>query len=296
MWRSDDERAASIGVMTTPDFDDLLAAADAWGADHVAVAVVGPLGVLADHGDLDRVFRWASVTKPVTALSTLQAVDDGLIDLDEPAGPPDSTVRHLLAHTSGLPFDGTALLGPPGRRRIYSNTGFDLLGDLVAERRRLPFDQVVDDWILAPLGMGATSLVQRPSQGLEGTLRDLATLAREFLRPTLLRPATAAAMVGPAFPGVPGLVPGVGRFDDCAWGLGVELHATKTPHWMGSGNSPAAFGHFGGTGTFLWVEPELDLAVAALTDREYGPWALEAWPRFSDTIIDRWSRRPPPAG
>ena len=283
-------------MVTVPDFHDLLGAADAWGADHVGVAVVGPAGVVADHGERDRVFRWASVTKPVTALAALQAVDDRLIDLDEAAGPPDSTIRHLLAHTSGLPFDGTALLGAPGRRRIYSNTGFDLLGEIVAERRRRAFDQVVRGGILGPLGMTATSLVERPSQGLEGTLRDLATLAREFLRPTLLRAATAAEMVAPAFPGVPGLVPGVGRFDDCAWGLGVELRATKTPHWMGSRNGPAAFGHFGGTGTFLWVDPRLDLAVVALTDRTYGPWALEAWPRFSDTIIDRWSSRPPPRG
>ena len=128
---------------------------------------------------------------------------------------------------------------------------------------------------------------------MEGSLRDLAVLAGEFLRSTLLRRTTAAAMVAPAFPGLPGLVPGVGRFDDCAWGLGVELHATKRPHWMGRGNSAGAFGHFGGTGTFLWVDPALDLAVAVLTDREYGPWALEAWPRFSDAIIDRWAGRPP---
>ena len=58
-----------------------------------------------------------------------------------------------------------------------------------------------------------------------------------------------------------------------------------------SGNSPATFGHFGGAGTFLWVDPVLDLAVVCLTDREYGPWALEAWPVFADAIIDRWTER-----
>ena len=79
-------------------------------------------------------FRWASVTKLVTALAVLLAVDDGLIDLDEPAGPPGSTVRHLLAHASGLPFEGETVLAQPGTRRIYSNPGFDMLGALLAER------------------------------------------------------------------------------------------------------------------------------------------------------------------
>ena len=50
--------------------------------------------------------RLASVSKPVTALATLVAAEEGVVDLDEPAGPPGSTVRHLLAHASGLPFEG----------------------------------------------------------------------------------------------------------------------------------------------------------------------------------------------
>jgi CubicO group peptidase (beta-lactamase class C family) len=138
--------------------------------------------------------------------------------------------------------------------------------------------------------MTGSTLVGRASEGMVGTLRDLAILAAEFLRPTLVTPATAADMRAPAFPGLPGVVPGVGRFDDCSWGLGVEIRADKTPHWTGRANSPLTFGHFGGAGTFLWVDPELGLAVACLTDRAYGPWALEAWPPFSDALIQRHSR------
>jgi CubicO group peptidase (beta-lactamase class C family) len=278
----------------TVRFDDLLATVDTWGAEHAAVAVIAPDGVLATHGDEERASRWASVTKPLTALAVLCLVTTHRLDLDEPAGPPGSTIRHLLAHASGLPFEGQQILAAPGTRRIYSNPGFDLLGEILAQRTGRPVDEALTDAVIEPLGLTDTWLQDRPSQGLVGTLGDLARVAGEFLRPTLLPEQLARAMVTAAFPGLPGVVPGVGRFDDCAWGLGVELHGAKSPHWMGNGNSPAAFGHFGGSGTFLWVDPALDLAVAFLTDREFGPWALEAWPPFADAIIDRWASRSGP--
>lgn len=271
--------------MTGHAFDSLLARVDAWGAEHAAAAVVGPGGVLAVHGPRGHGFRWASVTKPVTAWVALIAADRGLIDLDEPAGPPGSTIRHLLAHASGLPFEGDTILARPGTRRIYSNPGFDALGALVAERAGVPFEAALRDWVLDPLGMTGTVLLERPSQGLHGPLDDLVALASELLRPSLLRPATARAATAPAFPGLPGVVPGVGRFDDCAWGLGIELHDGKAPHWMGQRNSPETFGHFGGAGTMLWIDPVAELGLVALTDREFGPWALDAWPALADDVL-----------
>ena len=39
-------------------------------------------------------------------------------------------------------------------------------------------------------------------------------------------------------------------------------------------------------GTFLWVDPVADLALAVLTDRDFGPWALEVWPGFSDRVLE----------
>jgi CubicO group peptidase (beta-lactamase class C family) len=225
------------------------------------------------------------VTKLVTALSVLIAIERDLLDLDEPAGPPGSTVRHLLAHASGLGFEGDAILARPGSRRIYSNPGFDRLGAIVGERARMPFDGVLGAWILGPLGMTGASLVDRPSQGLHGNLDDLTALAHELLRPTLLPSRVMDAATAVAFPGLPGVVPGVGRFDACDWGLGFEIHATKDPHWMGRRNGPRAYGHFGGAGTFLWVDPDAGLALAALTDREFGPWALGAWPALSDAVL-----------
>ena len=221
----------------------------------------------------------------MTALTVLIAVERGLLALDEAAGPPGATIRHLLAHASGLPFEGGAILAQPGRRRIYSNPAFDVLGAQVAERAGRPFDAVLADWVLAPLGMDGTALVERPSQGLHGPLTDLAAFAREMLRPTLVDSATLAAATTVAFPGLPGVVPGVGRFDPCDWGLGFELHDGKTPHWMGERNSPSTFGHFGGSGTFLWIDADAQLGLAVLTDRAFGPWALDAWPRFSDEVL-----------
>jgi CubicO group peptidase (beta-lactamase class C family) len=258
---------------------------DRWGADHAAAAVIGPDGVIASHGELDRSFRWASVTKLATALAVIDAVEDGILGLDDPAGPPGVTVRHLLAHASGLPFEGEAVLAPPGTRRIYSNPGFDILGALLAERDGASFDEVLRRRILEPLGMADTNLVTRPSDGLHGPLRDLAALARELLRPTLVTPATLDLATTTAYPGLTGVLPGVGRFEPLDWGLGFELRDAKVPHWTGNRNSPSTFGHFGGSGAFLWVDPELDRALACLSDRDYGPWALEAWPPFSDDVI-----------
>jgi CubicO group peptidase (beta-lactamase class C family) len=270
----------------TNDIDDVLAAIDGWGAHHAAVAFVGPDGTLAHHGEIDRPFRWASVTKLATALVVLSMVDDDLIDLDDVAGPPGSTVRHLLAHASGLPFEGGTPIAGPGTRRIYSNAGFDRLGDLVAHRSDTTFEMVLGKRVLEPLGMSATTLQGRPSAGLHGPLRDLAVLAHQLLRPTLVRPATLATAETVAFPGLKGLLPGVGTFDPLDWGLGFEIRDGKGTHWTGTKNSPATVGHFGGAGTFLWVDPGIDRALVCLSDRAFGSWALDAWPRLSDAVIE----------
>lgn len=263
---------------------------DHWGTEHAAVAVIGPAGVVAAHGDEGHDYGWASVTKLVTAMAALIAVEHDLLTLDEPAGPPGATVRHLLAHASGLPFDGSVTLALPGARRIYSNMAYDILGGLVAERSGKTFEAVLAEWILGPLGMSGAHLVERPSDGLHGTLADLIALGGELLRPTLVSPELVAIATTVAFPGLVGVVPGVGRFDPCDWGLGFEIHDGKVPHWMGDANSPQAFGHFGGSGTFVWVDPRVDVSVVVLTDRAFGRWALDAWPAFSDELLSAFRR------
>src|SRR6187397_3553557 len=110
---------------------DALARIEKWPVEHAAAGVVRGAETWS-HGPADRKFGWASVTKVFTAMAVLVAAEEGVLDLDESAGPPGSTVRHLLAHASGLPFDGDVPLAAPGTRRIYSNPGFDVLGALVA--------------------------------------------------------------------------------------------------------------------------------------------------------------------
>ncbi len=99
-----------------------------WPAGRVAIGVVAASATLETYGDIHETLPWASVTKLLTALTVLMAVEEEIVTLDEPAGPPGATVRHLLAHASGLPPDGDRPIARPGERRIYSNAGFEQLG------------------------------------------------------------------------------------------------------------------------------------------------------------------------
>jgi CubicO group peptidase (beta-lactamase class C family) len=264
--------------------NDPLATVDDWPVPHAAVGVARSGEVLATRGPVDRPFPLASVTKLLTALALLVAVEEETLALDEPAGPEGSTVRHLLAHASGLDFEGAPITAP-GKRRIYSNGGFELLADLVAERAGMPFSDYAAEAVLRPLQMKATTMDGSPAWGAHGSLADLLALGRELLAPTLISPKTLAEATAPAFPGLSGILPGFGRQEPNDWGLGFELRDEKSPHWTGSKNSPRTFGHFGRTGTFLWVDPDAGLACACLTDREFGDWAAEAWPALSDAVL-----------
>jgi CubicO group peptidase (beta-lactamase class C family) len=212
-------------------------------------------------------------------------VQRDIVSLDDPAGPEGSTLRHLLAHASGMTFDSPVAISPPGRTRIYSNAGFDAAAAHLAQGAGRPFEALLREWVLEPLEMTSTRLEGEPSAGLVGTCADLAAFAHELLRPRLLPAGVVSAATRVAFPGLRGVLPGVGRQDPNDWGLGFELRDGKTPHWTGSSNAPSTFGHFGRSGTFLWVDPDAGLALACLTGRDFGPWALEAWPPFSDAVI-----------
>jgi CubicO group peptidase (beta-lactamase class C family) len=264
---------------------DALRQIDSWGAAHAAAAVVRPAGVAATRGDEVHVFRWASVTKPATALATLVAVEEGVVDVDEPAGPEGSTVRHLLAHASGLPFGDGPPIAPVGQRRIYSNQGFERLAEHVASRAEMPFERYLAEAVFEPLGMRA-ELRGSAGADVHGTLADAVALARELLAPTLVAPETLAEATAVAFPGLVGVLPDYGRFDPLDWGLGFEIKDGKEGHWSGTLTSPRTFGHFGGSGTFLWVDPDRALALVVLTDREFGDWSKSAWPALSDAVVE----------
>jgi CubicO group peptidase (beta-lactamase class C family) len=264
--------------------EEALRQIDGWPAEFAAAGVLRDGETLATHGGRAELLRWASVTKLVTALAALVAAEEGVIDLDEAAGPEGSTVRHLLAHASGLPFEPGAPTGRPGQRRIYSNVGFETLAEHIASRAEMPFDDYLVAGVLQPLGMQA-ELRGSPAADLHGSLDDLMILGRELQRPTLVAPETLAEATAVQFPSLAGVLPDFGRFDPNDWGLGFELRDEKSPHWTGTRNSPRTFGHFGGSGTFLWVDPDAGVALGVLTNLDFGEWAKEAWPRLSDAVL-----------
>ncbi len=264
-----------------------LAAVAGWPVETAAVGVASPKEMLASTGPLDEALPLASVTKLLTATAVLVAVEEETLGLDDPAGPEGSTVAHLLAHASGLGPDG-GRLALPGRKRIYSNAGFEVLGELLATRSGMSFETYATEAVLRPLGMTGTRM-GHPAFGAVGTAGDLLALGRELLGPRVLSPAMLARATEVAFPGLEGVVPGFGRQQPNDWGLGFELRDGKSPHWTGQSNSPRTFGHFGKSGTFLWVDPDAQLACACVTDRDFEQWAAEVWPALSDAVVATFS-------
>jgi CubicO group peptidase (beta-lactamase class C family) len=263
---------------------EALRAIDGWNVGVAAAGVSRGEAVLATHGPADIEFPWASVTKLLTGLAILVALEEGTVDLDEPAGPPGATLRHLLAHASGLPVDGERPIAEPARRRIYSNTGIELAAGLLEQQAEMPFADYFAHAVAGPLGL-VGRFGGSPAHGYRGPLEDLLALGRELLRPSLVAPETLAEATTVQFPGLSGVLPGLGRMEPNDWGLTFELRDAKAPHWTGTRNSERTFGHFGASGTFLWVDPEVEVACGVLTDRRFGDWAKEAWPRFSDAVL-----------
>jgi len=169
----------------------------------------------------------------------------------------------------------------PGRRRIYSNYGFEVAGALVAERAEMSFPEYFAH-VWAGTGM---RLVGSAGSGVSGRLGDLAALAHELQAPQRVAPETLAEAVTVQFPGLDGVLPGFGRQTPNDWGLGFELRDGKAPHWTGALNSARTFGHFGRSGTFLWVDPDAGIALGVLTDRRFGDWAVEAWRALADAVL-----------
>jgi CubicO group peptidase (beta-lactamase class C family) len=286
--------------------DSPLTQIDHWPVPHAAAAVIGPDGVIAQHGDMHYEFRLASISKVMMGYATLIAVEEGSVKLDdlvftelvtdEPRDPPNTsttstiTLRHLLSHAAGFGFDsGSKQVSPTGTRRIYSNEGIERAARHVERCTEMSFVDYLREALFEPLGMTNSALRGSAASHVYSTVADLSVFARELLQPKLLAPETFAAFTTCQYPALAGILPGIGRFDPLPWGLGVELKGHKQPHWSGQLTSPSTFGHFGGTGTFLWVDPSCDLAVVALADREFDQWAMMFWPQFNDDLISTYA-------
>ncbi|MEW9556265.1 serine hydrolase domain-containing protein [Nonomuraea sp. NPDC050783] len=275
----------------------------------------------------DSVFQIGSITKLWTSALVMQLVDEGLVDLDAPvraylpefrvgdeAASAVITTRQLLCHVAG--FEGDIFtdtgrgedaiekylaaihdipqLFPPGEVFSYNNTGFVVLGRLVEVLRGKPFDEVLTERLVAPLGLthvapspyeailhraavghvpgedGAT--VPAPAWALARsnapagsmlamTPRDLLAFVAVHLAggaapdgARVLRPGTVADMWRPQV-----RLPRLTAMGS-AWGLGweIEEHGGHT-----------VVGHDGGTigqAAFLRVAPGHGVAVALLTN------------------------------
>ena len=259
-----------------------------WPVPTAAAAVIGPTGVLAEFGETHRVFALASVTKPLVARAAQIAVEEGVVELDTPAGPPGSTVRHLLAHTSGLSMNSPDTIAAPGTRRVYSNHGFGVLAETVQRASGIEFDRYLTEAVFDPLGMRSSTLrggAEAAGFGGKSTVADLAAFAADLLRPALVSAPMHAEAITVQFPGLNGVLPGFGVQRPNDWGLGFEIRDGKSPHWTGSANSGRTFGHFGQSGTFIWVDPAADLGLIVLTDRDFDQWTHPLWPALSDGVL-----------
>ena len=251
------------------------------------LTVDGRVRTLVEAGRIDEVFPFASVTKPIVAWSALVAVERGLLDLEAPAGAmlPGATVRHLLAHASGIAFDSDAVLAAPGTRRIYSNRGIEILGERLQEATATPLERWVETTVLEPLGMSSVLVPGSPAHSGEGTARDLAVFAGELAAPRLISASLAAEATSVVFPGLDGVLPGYGRQAPNDFGLGVEVRGHKHPHWTGRAGSPTTFGHFGQSGSFIWVDPEARRQAVFLGERRFAAVHKDAWPDLCDQIL-----------
>ncbi|WP_308119222.1 serine hydrolase domain-containing protein [Rhodococcus sp. BP-332] len=272
--------------MVTGNASEILSSLTDWPVPAVSAAVItdGP-DVAARHGDRDRVQELASVTKLLVAYAALVAVEEGAVELDEAAGPEGSTVRHLLAHTSGVAFDDRRSTTAPGTKRIYSSAGFEILAEHVTERSGIEFGEYLSAAVLEPLGMTSTELHGSAGHGARSNLRDMEAFAAELLAPTLVSRQTVDEATSVQFEGLGGILPGYGSQRPNDWGLGFELRDHKSPHWTGETNSARTFGHFGQSGTFLWVDPEARVSCVVLADRAFGDWAKRLWTALGDTVL-----------
>ncbi len=273
------------------DSPGALAHIHTWPVDNAAACVIDRSGAVHFSGDLDHRFRLASVTKLFTAWTALIACEEGTTSLDAHVGQQGCTLRHLLSHAGGYGFDAPMPIVSAGRRRTYSNTGYELIAAHVEEASGIPFWEYLAEAVLEPLGIDDVEQDGSAARDMHLTVGDVARFAAELRRPTLVSRATYNDAISVQYPTLDGVVPGLGRFDPCLWGLGPEIRGAKHPHWTGSRNSGSTFGHFGGSGTFVWVDPVVDVAVVALSDRDFGDWALAAWPAFSDAVLDELTRQ-----
>lgn len=231
----------------------------------------------AEYGDISAVRPWASVSKMAVAMAFGVEMDWGLHAYTEMVGPRGANFANLLSHSSGLGLEEGDPVVPVGTKRVYSNYGVDYaVAAIVGDN---PAAEWLDDRVFVPLGMESTALIDRPASGVSGSTEDMEKLAIAWLRPDGLGAITRDRMIRPYLPDLAGIVPGLGRFTPCPWGMGPEIRGEKH-HWMGDW-LPTSFGHFGMSGSLMLLNLEEGIGVVATTTEDFGPWARSLWPNWT---------------
>ena len=317
---------------------------------HKGETAMVPVGRLAYEDDAppvtaDTIYDLASLTKVVAATTAAMILTErGKLALDRPVAfyltdfvePYDTaadplwavrgevTVRHLLAHTAGLPAYEQFFLRarekshvlaealalpleePPGRKTVYSDVGFILLGEIIERASGQRLDAFCEKEIFAPLGMKDTrfnpprELWDRiaPTEqdnefrkrlirgevhdenawvmggvaghaGLFGTAGDLAAFCRMML---------AGGRANETQILKPETIRAFTRASPAAEGpaRGLGWDKPSEPSSCGRHFSASSYGHLGFTGTSLWLDPEKDWFVILLTNRVHPSRTNEA--------------------
>lgn len=284
---------------------------------------------------LDTIFDLASLTKVVaTTPAVMMLVEEGRIRLTDPVatfipefakyGKDRVAVRDLLTHMSGLRADldlGEPWIGhdeairraceevltdPPGRRFVYSDINYFLLGEIVSRVMKQPLADAVRDRIFRPLGMTETTYL--PAAGLVTRIAPTETCSRDsppcpggdgaMLRGVVHDP-TARRMGGVAgHAGVFSTAADLTRFARMMLGQGAlgpaRILSPLTVARMTTPATPAgeanvrglgwdidssysanrgellpmgSYGHTGFTGTSIWIDPATQVFVIFLSNR-----------------------------
>lgn len=280
-------------------------------------------------------FRIASVTKQFTALAILQLQDRGLLAVGDPlsAHLPDTppawrgiTLRQLLTHTSGIPdyfglpgfaalsqqrvspgaliafFRDQPLAFAPGSRWSYSDSGYVLLGRIIARLSGVPYARYLGSRVFGPLGLAGTGYdtdnprrsghaagysgwtaraafidvsVLYAAGGLYSTVGDLWRwdTALASGAPTLLSPAAMEAMFTP----------------QVATGLGVARSASYGYGWfIGSAGGRPLYSHVGsinGFESFSGFFPQAGVTVAVLSNLDSGAVPADVAMRLAGAVF-----------
>jgi CubicO group peptidase (beta-lactamase class C family) len=303
----------------------------------------------------DTIYDLASLTKVVaTTTAAMILTERGALALERPVAfclpdfvePYDTaadplwaargevTVRHLLAHTSGLPAyerfflrarakahvleeaQALPLEEAPGRKAVYSDVGFILLGAILELAAGQSLDAFCETEIFAPLGMKDTRFNPPPElwnriapteqdnefrkrlihgevhdenawvmggvaghAGLFGTAGDLAAFCRMLL---------AGGRVNATQVLKHETIDEFTRAQPVAEGLarGLGWDKPSEPSSCGRHFSSSSYGHLGFTGTSLWLDPEKELFVILLTNRVHPSRTNEAIRRVRPAVHD----------